>query len=152
MSKVLVRWNKTNVMSVQTGLPDASVVQFIPGVNEFPVEKWDLVKDHPEMKKRMEAEIVDPKRGKVKMLELLSAPKAEGSDNGEGNDEPPAEGIEGLGAKEAKALVQETFNTPLLRSWLESETRKSVKEAIEKQLEAIDKERQENGENNNSQE
>lgn len=155
MSKVLVRWNKSHVMSVQTGMPDASVVQFIPGVNEFTKEQWELVSKHPELKKRMETDVVDMKRGKVKMLEVLSAEKkSEGSSDsdseGESNDEGSSEeGIAGLSAGDAKALVEETFNTPLLKSWLESETRKTVKSAIEKQLETIEKERQENGDDEN---
>lgn len=155
MSKVLVRWNKSHVMSVQTGMPDASVVQFIPGVNEFKKEQWELVSKHPELKKRMETDVVDMKRGKVKMLEVLSAEKkSEGSSDSDSSDEGSSEeGIAGLSAGDAKTLVEETFNTPLLKSWLESETRKTVKSAIEKQLEAIEKERQENGdEENDSQE
>lgn len=139
MSKVLVRWNKTNVMSVSTGLPDASVVQFIPGANEFTGEQWKLISEHPEIKKRMETEVIDLKRGKVKMIEVLSERKAETKQDDNGDEDES--GISGLGVKAAKTLVAETFNTVLLRSWAESETRKGVTDAINKQLEAIDAER-----------
>ena len=150
MSKVLVKWNKTNVMSVGAGLPDASVIQFIPGINEFTKEQWEVVSKHPEIKKRMEMEVVDLKRGKVKMIELLSEVKKSDDDNK--GDEDNKGGIEGLNVGDAKNLIKETENTPLLREWLESETRKGVKEAIEKKLEKIDKDREGNDENEGSQE
>ena len=153
MSKVLVKWNKTHVMSVGTGLNDASIVKFIPGANEFTQEQWDKVKNNPELKKRMETQIVDPKRGKVPMLEVISEGKkaettnGDEGDNGSNDDNGPA--ISELGVKEAKELVKETFNTPLLREWYEGETRKGVKEAIEKQLQTIEDERKNNDDDEN---
>lgn len=155
--KLLFRWNKPSPWSIATGLGDGSVVLFVPGANEKTQEEWDKIKNHPEVVARMESkEIVDPKRGKIKMLELLTKPelkevepqkdekKSEDSSGSEGQDKPEGsddQGLSSLGAKEAKELILETFNTPLLRSWLESETRSTVKSAIEKQLEAIDEER-----------
>jgi hypothetical protein len=138
-------------MSVGAGLPDASVIQFMPGVNEFTKEQWEKVSAHPEIKKRMETEVVDLKRGKVPMIEVLSEVKKSDNSN-EGNDEDNKGGIEGLNVGDAKALVKETENTPLLREWLESETRKGVKEAIEKKLEKIEADREGNDENEGSQE
>jgi len=150
MSKVLVKWNKSNVMSVGCGLPDASVIQFIPGVNEFTKEQWAVVSKHPEIKSRMKEEVVDLKRGKVPMIEVLSeVKKSKGSNEG---DDDNKGGIEGLNVGDAKALVKETENTPLLREWLESETRKGVKEAIEKKLEKIEAGREGSNDENGSQE
>jgi hypothetical protein len=148
MSKVLVKWNKSHVMSVGTALPDSSVVQFVPGVNEFKIEQWEVVKNHPEIKKRMETEVVDLKRGKVPMIEVVSEEKKE---ENKGEDENSEGGLAGLGVSKAKNLVKETENTPLLREWLESETRKGVKEAIQKKLEKIEAER-ESSEDEDSQE
>lgn len=150
MSKVLVKWNKSNVMSVGAGLPDASVIQFMPGVNEFTKEQWEKVSAHPEIKKRMETEVVDLKRGKVPMIEVLAEKKSES--NGDSDDDNGSAAISELGVKDAKALVGETFNTPLLREWLESETRKGVKDAIEKQLAKIEADREGSDDENNSQE
>jgi len=153
MAKVLVRWNKANVISVSTGLPDASVIQFIPGPNEIPAEKWKLIKDHPEFKKRMEAEVVDPIRGKVKMMELIAEKKpSSDQDQDQDSDGDQGEGsaLSALGAKEAKELVAETFNTVLLKEWQTTETRGTVLKAVEKQLDAISKERE--GESEDSQE
>jgi hypothetical protein len=151
MSKVLVKWNKSNVMSVGAGLPDASVIQFMPGVNEFTKEQWETVSKHPEIKKRMETEVVDLKRGKVPMIEVLSEAK-KADDSNKGDDDNNEGGIAGLNVGDAKALVKETENTPLLREWLESETRKGVKEAIEKKLEKIEADREGSNDENNSQE
>lgn len=150
MSKVLVKWNKSNVMSVGAGLPDASVIQFMPGVNEFTKEQWEKVSAHPEIKKRMETEVVDLKRGKVPMIEVL-AEKKENKSEGNDDDANTNSAISELGVKDAKTLVEETFNTVLLKEWLEGETRKGVKSAIEKQLEGIEKER-EGSNDENSQE
>lgn len=136
--KVIVRWNKSHVMSVGTGLADGSVVQFMPGPNEVDAKTWENVKKNPLIKTRMETEIVDPKRGKVFLLEVVSKKV----DETKGEEKETVEGISELGVKEAKALVEETFNTTLLREWQESETRKGVLTAIEKQLEAIEKERE----------
>lgn len=136
--KVIVRWNQSHVMSVGTGLNDGSVVQFMPGPNEVNAKTWENVKKNPAIKTRMETEIVDPKRGKVPMLEVVSKKV----DEKKGEESETVEGISELGVKEAKALVEETFNTALLREWKESETRKGALTAIEKQLEAIEKERE----------
>ena len=143
MSKILVKWNKSNVMGVGAGLPDASVIQFVPGINEFTKEQWEIVGAHPEIKARMKTEVVDLKRGKVPMIEVLSETK-KSDDTNKGDDDNNEGGIAGLGVKEAKNIIKETENTPLLREWLESETRKGVKEAIEKKLEKIEADREGN--------
>lgn len=161
--KVLIRWNKTHVWSIGTGFGDGSVIQFIPGVNEKTQEDWDKVKNHPEVLKRQELEVVDPIKGKVKMLEIIKSKevvKAQDSDssgsdsNGDSDSNSDSSaGLSGLSAKEAKELVKETFHTPTLRAWLEDETRSGVKSSIEKQLEAIEKDRLENeSDNDDSQE
>jgi len=144
MSKVLVKWNMAHVMSVATGLPDASVVQFVPGANEFTAEKWALIKDHPEIKARMEADVVVPNVGKMKKLEVLAQKKVVAPTPGKNPEAPTDNGgsaLSELNTEKSKKLIAETFNTPLLREWLESEARAGVKKAIESQMKKIEDER-----------
>ena len=146
---MLLRWNGKNVWSIGTGMVDASVVQFIPGPNSLTAEQWDCIKKHPEIKLRMEQDIIDEKRGKIKRLELIGskeAPKGDidqgDSDEGQG-DEDQDKGVllSDMGVKKAVALIAETFNTELLREWQEVATRKKVISAIEKQFKAIEEAR-----------
>lgn len=146
---MLLRWNGKNVWSIGTGLLDASVIQFIPGPNNLTAEQWDCIKNHPEIKLRMEQDIIDEKRGKIKRLELIGskeAPKGDSdkkeSDDDQGDDDQE-KGVllSDMGVKEAKALVAETFNTELLRSWQEVATRKGVLSAIEDQFKVIEEAR-----------
>jgi len=127
-------------------LGDSSVIQLVPGPNELPQEKWDMIKDHPTVKERMATKIVDPKRGQVLMLEVVIETKAvaETVQHEAGvSQEEPASSLSALSLREAKELVGETFNTVLLRQWQDEETRKGVLNAIEKQLYEIEKERKE---------
>lgn len=141
MKKVLVRSNMTHVVSVGTGLADGSVVQFIPGMNEFDLDKWELVSANPEIIKRMDEDIIDLKKGKVKKIEVLVDAGSKKAKDAEDTSEDVS--IAGLNAKDAKALITETFSTPILREWKESEARASVVKAIDAQLEKIEAEREE---------
>jgi hypothetical protein len=141
---MLVRWNRTNVWSIGTGQMDGSVIQLIPGPNEITEDKWNLIKDNKVVKQRMETEIIDPKRGKVKMLEIIKPSKPESdekSEDVEKSEDIEKLSIDGLSSKEAKEIIKETFNTKLLKTWQESESRSGVLKEIEKQLEKIESER-----------
>lgn len=154
--KVLVKWNKPNVWSIATGIGDGSVVQLVPGVNHVPVDQWDLIKNHPEIKARQELDYIDPEQGKVKMLVLVKPTvKIEGDEplsESKKEEKEVAEGLSDLNVDDARKLVRETYNTQVLRDWAEDEARGTVLKQIEKQLEKIEKEREkkkdENDENN----
>jgi hypothetical protein len=136
MSKVLVKWNKAHVWGIGTGMADSSVVHFVPGPNELPQEKWDLIKNHPTVKERIAN----------KSLEVVVETKlvVASEESGEPVEEPSSS-LSALSLKEAKELVCETFNTVLLKQWQAEEPRKGVLTAIEKQLAQIEKEREEAG-------
>lgn len=136
MKKVLIRWNEPRVMSMGTGLPDASVVQIKPGINEVSQEVFEMMKKHPVVSKRFEKTKIDMKRGKVTLLEVIESESTSNDDKKKDNaDNDGTTSIEELGAKDAKTLIAETLDYDLLKSWLETETRKTVKEAIEKRIE-----------------
>ncbi len=145
MKKILIRWNKANVMSVGTGIVDGSVIMFVPGPNHINLDDWNKVKEHPTIKERMETDIVVPNRGKVKMLEVVKA------ENDEKAKDEPSNGISDLSVKGAKEIIGETFDTKLLHAWLDDESRKGVLTSIEKQLKSIEDERN-NNDSNDSQE
>lgn len=142
---MLLKWNGKHVWSIGSGLGDGSVIQIIPGPNDLTKIQWDAIKEHPVVKERMEKDVIDEKRGKIKMLELVSVKKSDDSDDD--NDDDTNEGLGGVSVGDAKKIIVETFNTELLRKWDEEETRKGVKTAIEKQLEAIKKDREDEGGN-----
>ena len=150
---MLLKWNKTNVWSIGSGMADGSVVQLIPGNNQLTEHQWKCIKDHPEVKLRMKKDIICLKRGKIKMLEIIGAKKEKkenkGASGNEGNEgSEGAKSLEEVNVKEAAKLIKETFNTVLLAQWKESETRSSVLKVIEKQLEDIEKmNKDENGGN-----
>ena len=98
------------------------------------------------IKKRLEEDVIDLKRGKVKMIEIVTkkvAPAASNKKDDSSDDSSDESALGSMNVKDAVDLVKETLNTPLLRSWKESETRKKVSDAIKRQLAAIDKEREE---------
>lgn len=142
---MLVKWNRRNVWSIGSGKGDSSVIQIKPGTNDLKKEEWECIKDHPVVKARLETDIIDEKRGKVKMLEIIGTKKVEDKKNENDDDNGEDENISlgDVSVGEAKTIILETFSTELLREWQESETRKGVLTAIEKQFEAIEESRKE---------
>jgi len=141
---MLVKWNRKHVWSIGTGSMDTSVIQFIPGPNEIKKELWDKIKNHPVIKERMELDVIDEKRGKVKMLEVIM-PKADDSDDSDNGDDQDSDdqdqgstSISSLNATDAVSLIKETYNVELLRSWQESESRAKPTKAIESQFKKIE--------------
>ena len=141
--KVMLRFNRPGPMSIGTGLHDGSVILIKPGINEVTAEQFKVLKAHPIIKARMQDEVVDKKRGKVKMLEVLADEKTDKAEDVPA-DADESNGLSSLNQKESIKVVGETYDTGLLREWADKETRAGVGKAIEKQLAKIEKERQEN--------
>lgn len=128
---MLLKYNGTRPLSIQMGGMDASVKVFIPGGNEIKDSDWEIIKKHPDIARKIEA----------KEIEVLSeAAPAKTDDN--------TSELSALSAKDAKKLVEETFDVVLLRKWREEETRKPVSNSIDDQLKKIEDERK----NDNTQE
>ena len=148
---MLVKWNGKNVWSIGSGLNDSSVIQIIPGPNDLKPAEWDAIKNHPVVKARMEKDVIDEKRGKVKLLEvIIPKEKADGSkvetkgedESGEGEGEGDKTfSLSSVSVKDAKGIIEETFNTELLREWQDADARSGVQKAIEKQFEKIEEAR-----------
>lgn len=104
-------------------------LRLMPGVNEVSQETWDKVKDHPHLKRLLAA-------GHV------AVPKPVGGEGAttvksDGGEVRPADGLAGFSNKEAMRLIGETVDQALLSKWLETETRRNVREAIDKQIEKL---------------
>lgn len=121
---MLLKYNGTRPLSIQMGGMNASVKVFIPGGNEIKDVDWEIIKKHPDIARKIES----------KEIEVLSAEAPAKTDDN------PSE-LSALSAKDAKKLVEETFDVVLLRKWRDEETRKPVSNSIDDQLKKIEDER-----------
>lgn len=121
---MLLKYNGTRPLSIQMGGMDASVKVFIPGGNEIKDADWEIIKKHPDMKRKIES----------KEIEILS-------DSAPAKTDDNTSELSALSAKDAKKLVEETFDVVLLRKWRDEETRKPVSNSIDDQLKKIEDER-----------
>lgn len=119
---MILKNNAARPISFGTGLPDASVKIIKPGTNDISKEDWAVLEKHPVIKAML----------KSKEFEIVG---------GEKGGETEGKELKDLSSKDATKLVGETFDTAVLKSWLESETRSPIKKAIETQLEKIESER-----------
>lgn len=134
MARYLVVYNRPNLFKI-------GPKRFIPGLNEITQEQWDAIKSHPLLPFRFEkqkgqkvADLVwvdgkSPKDAQKKIEELPVEEK--GSDS-------ESHSLNGLNAKEAIKLIEETLDLDLLNQWKSAETRKGVLAAIDKQIAVFD--------------
>ena len=94
------------------------LMTLLPGVNEVDAKKWEEFKLSPAIKHGIS-------EGEIEEVDLPSA-----------HDDSPVQ-ISDLNQKEALALVKATFDMTLLERWAESESRKGVLDALEKQIDAV---------------
>lgn len=104
-------------------------VRFVPGLNKLSRGQWDSIKNHPLLPKRFE-------KGHLEWVKGRSP---------DDYNESPVEEVEAdasgelsaFKAPEAIELIESTYDLELLKSWQESEARKGVSSAIEKQIDAL---------------
>ena len=139
--KVIVIYSGLGPVSMPLGKSAGAVAVIKPGTNNIDVDVWKQMKKQPDIMKMLERGEKDPKgfNEKTGLGNLHVKGWEPGSDDNEAR-----EGLDGLNAVDAKALVAETYNTELLREWLEKESRAGVINAVEKQLKTIEDERVKN--------
>ena len=124
MSKMLIRYNRPNVHRVEG-------VTLTPGINEVDAESFERWSGWKAFKALLEKQ----PGGGAPVVEVLPKPtapkKPEGDDD---SDETDDVDLSKLSAKDAVAIVEETLNVTLLKKWQATETRASVKKALEEQL------------------
>lgn len=115
---MLVEYNRPNVH-------DAYEMKFRPGINNVPVDKWEIAKKDSEIK-RFLAEGV--------LTEILP-------DQGKKDEEPSSElpEINKFSAQKALQIVKRTFHMDILTRWKHQDRRPEVAEAVVQQIEEITK-------------
>lgn len=105
----------SNIIRIENTRPRfsnlADIVLLKPGVNEVEAGKWDRVKDHPVVKWRIENGVLIVKDGSKPINEMS--------------------------AGEATKLVKATVDADLLERWRKDDTRRSVRDAIDAQLDKL---------------
>lgn len=129
VSKMLVKLNNTGPVTISKPKSvEGGCFVLVPGsVNEIDDASWEIIKDNPQIK----GWIAD---GTWKVLTDYTP--IEKKTTGKGGVEK-AIALSAMSADEAKEVVAETLNKPLLEAWSEAESRRPVLRQIERQLEVL---------------
>ncbi len=129
---MIIKWNGLGPLSFT--IPKAlsgkvnsagSVKVLLPGHNEVDDKVWASIKKNPIIDK-----MIDEKK-----LELVTTETPKASKTGPG--EEVAVELSGMNAKMAAEVVAETYDLKTLNKWLESDSRRKVVTAVEKQIKRI---------------
>lgn len=167
--KVTLKYSGLGPVSMSSGAGGVWTIR--PGVSALPVDAWEKMKKQPDIAKMLERGSKYPndydKKSGLGNLVVVSGDKkpvvtssddsgstssetgsvsdSDKTDSNSGSDSDKTgsgSGVPMNSAKDAKELVTETEDTKLLKEWLSGEERPSVKNAIEKKLAEIEKERE----------
>ena len=130
----ILNYKQKNVFHIQgTG------VSFVPGTNFLTEKQWEKIKNHPLLAYKFDnGHLVFAKgRGPDDYIESKVAPKKDSDEEVVSEEENVNDLIFSASTKEAKEIVESTFDVKVLEYWKEKETRKGVLSAIEDQLEKI---------------
>lgn len=114
---MLVEYTKPNLFNIWINQHEAITLK--PGINDIPIEKWEMAKKKGGVKKRLND-------GSVKELEGAS----------ETTDETTA--ISEMRVGEAVDIIKRTYDIKLLENWLDSDNRSGITKACRKQLDFIE--------------
>lgn len=119
---MLVKNEKSNVLHING--------KYIgPGVNQVDPKWWSATREHPTIKRKLESgQLVE----EMDVAEVAAAEQL-----GESIDETVINHITTLSVNNAKALVADTVDSKLLENWMARDTRKTVKDALKKQLDKV---------------
>lgn len=122
MSKMIVIYHKPGICTLNENL----ILK--PGANEVSVKDFEPYEKHPTILKYVDDGIIE-----FKMPTKAGA----SGDSGDGGGSDVEQHLKGKNVKESIALVQATADANLLAAWLKVEERKTVKEALEKQIKSL---------------
>lgn len=119
---MIVNFKALGVWSVAGA--DGQIVVIVPGVNEKSETEWKAIKDHPDVKARIDEGtlvLIQPatQDGKKKQPEGL--PKT----------------LDGMNAVDAIDFIGGIFDQDQLKAWKKKEVRSGVMLAIDKQIKAV---------------
>lgn len=103
---------------------DGRLVTIVPGVNEKTDEDWKAIKDHPDVKNRIDEEV-------------LVLVKTETTDGRKKQPEGLPKTLEGMNAGGAIDFIGGIFDIDQLKVWKKKETRSGVISTLDKQIKAV---------------
>jgi hypothetical protein len=121
------------VKNEESNLKHINGKTLMPGVNVVDPKWWANAKKHPSVKKLLDA---------ATLTEEMDPQEAEDAEalGDEGASEAVIDHITTQTVNQARGLVNDTVDVDLLKKWLARDERKSVKEAITKQLAKLEAE------------
>lgn len=138
---------KSKVYLITYSLPNIfriGPVRFIPGLNYLTQEQWDAIKDHPLLPARFELEHLvwvegrSPEDYEEDLEVELESSDDEQSSGEDGHKKVAVSALVSTKkVKQAKELVRNTFDLELLEAWKEDETRSTVLQEIDEQIQKI---------------
>lgn len=120
MKNFVVKWNGTNKY-------ECEAMRLMPGNNEVKADIFEKAKLSPGFKKRI----------KMGLIQVVEKDKVDPKSPEAPKKEQPETALDELGIRDAVDVVNETFDSSLLKKYLETETRKTVLKAIEKRIEEL---------------
>jgi hypothetical protein len=114
MQVVIVKYNRPSTLgltAVDTNNNGFVEHNLVSGVNEVPSDVWEKHEGHPSIKNLIEEGVIEVAKPKSADSYLLS-----------------------LNVRDALDAVRKTINTNILQKWLQTEKRKPLVKAIEKQM------------------
>ncbi len=115
MSQVGIEYKQPRIFSV-------GPVRFLPGNNLISSDEWELIKDHPELKSLFKSKDFTFIEGK------------EPGKAGHAVSDEAENPLLGMSVSEAKEFVAKTLDINLLEKMKAAESRKSLLDAIDKQV------------------
>jgi hypothetical protein len=132
-NKVLVSYDGVNVHIAQLGRGDT--LRLVPGTNVVDAATWarfapDGKGGSPAIKSMLRV-------GQIKVVRQVSVPEPAADEDSGAGDPAAVNLLAGLKTKDAVAIVRDTFDVDLLRSWQDSVSDRKVAAAIATQLDQI---------------
>jgi hypothetical protein len=116
---MIINWKQNRVLILTAKTGNGGAITIVPGINVIPDDVWkELAVD---LKARIGKDIIEVKAEKK---------SKEGKDLGLTNVKSPSE----MEPKEAEALLVDTFSIPVLKEWLDNESRDGVRAAIYRRI------------------
>lgn len=138
--------NKTNriitipgsLTNLEEGTRAVKQMILVPGNNQVSSDQWEAAQEIEVVSYMVSGKGKDGKELEAGvMLEVVSESDEGGAEaSDEGGDSGPQD-LSGVNATEARSIVGETYDRGTLERWKSSESRTTVVEAIDRQLERI---------------
>lgn len=117
----------------KSGVNPGPVIQLLPGMNFVDADKWAVAKENPIVQKLL-SEKIKPSRAPEQNPERIGLPTLE-----EGPTCSKDNPLASLSDGDAVAMVDELFDVPMMKRFLDQESRTNVAVALKTQITKIEK-------------